>query len=438
MLNASGNKLLTDLQRIFFQLLVFLIPTQLAKHFWPDWSLVWGIRVDYLAPKIYLTDLLILSILVLWLIEILVEREKINKNLKKYGRICLYVLSGVVVFIFVNIFFSSHREVNILKWVKIFELGLLSLYIATSNINYKRWFLKPLILSVIFFSILALLQFMNQRTLGGIMYYFGEREFNSETPGIALVNVAGRSYMRSYSTFGHPNALAGYLLVVIILVVDSIRRKIYLSKLIYAALGLSLVGLLLTFSKTVIVTLFILIVLLFITERMDLSKRKLFSGLLLLITVLSLSSPIIYKNVFKLNILISENIINRVELSSLSAELLKSSPIIGIGLNNFITSIPELSTRYSISWWLQPVHNITLLVVTATGLFGLITFVFVIYKAIINAVKYNGVFAWALIAILLTGLLDHYWLTLQQNMILMFIVLGLAFRKEVLVKNSNN
>src|SRR5687767_12118252 len=43
---------------IFFSFLLFL-PTQLGIHFWPDFSSIFGIRVDYLSPTIYLTDLLV-------------------------------------------------------------------------------------------------------------------------------------------------------------------------------------------------------------------------------------------------------------------------------------------------------------------------------------------------------------------------------------------
>jgi hypothetical protein len=50
-------------QKIFW-LLIFLLPVQLGRHFWPDFSFVLGLKIDYLAPTVYLTDLLVLLILV--------------------------------------------------------------------------------------------------------------------------------------------------------------------------------------------------------------------------------------------------------------------------------------------------------------------------------------------------------------------------------------
>ena len=437
MLSSSGNKLIVNLQKILFQLLVFLLPSQLAKHFWPSWSLVWGIRVDYLAPTIYLTDLIIISVLLLWAFELLSQRKKVRNKLKQKRKIYTYFLLAFAVFAVVNVMLSTNREVNILKWLKLFELSLLAIYVSRVKFNYKEWFIKPLVVSVIFFSVIGIIQFTNQRTIGGLMYIFGERSFNSGTPGIALVNISGKNYMRAYSTFGHPNALAGYLSVVLLIFVDSIKRKIYAGKIIYIALAFSILGLILTFSKTVIVVLFILVFLYLIVERKRVNKRRLFGSILFVVIILSLLSPIIYKNVFTSNNL-NENISNRVELSLLSGKLLSRSPVVGIGLNNFITNIPKISTAYSVSWLLQPVHNSILLTATGAGLVGLAIFVFAVYKAIINSLKYNEIFAWVLIAIMFTGLLDHYWLTLQQNMIIVFIVLGLAFCNSVSAKGSNN
>src|SRR5260221_1150 len=51
------------LQNKLFTLFIVLLPVQLGLHFWPDWALVSGIRVDYLAPVIYLTDLIVIALL---------------------------------------------------------------------------------------------------------------------------------------------------------------------------------------------------------------------------------------------------------------------------------------------------------------------------------------------------------------------------------------
>ena len=55
------------LHQKLFWLLILLLPVQLGRHFWPDFSFVLGLKIDYLSPTFYLTDLLVLMILSLWL-----------------------------------------------------------------------------------------------------------------------------------------------------------------------------------------------------------------------------------------------------------------------------------------------------------------------------------------------------------------------------------
>jgi hypothetical protein len=80
--------------------------------------------------------------------------------------------------------------------------------------------------------------------------------------------------------------------------------------------------------------------------------------------------------------------------------------------------------------FLQPVHNIFLLIGSETGLFGL--FFFIVFL-IFTLRRTNGqlpIFV-ALLVILFTGLFDHYWLSLVQNRMLFALILGLAWSKPV-------
>jgi hypothetical protein len=51
---------------ICISLFAFLLPTQLGKHFFLDFSFINGIRIDYLAPTIHVTDILALLIIALY------------------------------------------------------------------------------------------------------------------------------------------------------------------------------------------------------------------------------------------------------------------------------------------------------------------------------------------------------------------------------------
>src|SRR5258706_15195361 len=56
----------TKIESLLLSLLILFIPTELGKHFWPDFSIVTGIRVDYLSPTFYFTDILVVLLFGFW------------------------------------------------------------------------------------------------------------------------------------------------------------------------------------------------------------------------------------------------------------------------------------------------------------------------------------------------------------------------------------
>ena len=54
------------LYQLLFSLLILLLPTQLGRHFWPSYSFVFGLKVDYLSPTLYLTDIFLVLTLIAW------------------------------------------------------------------------------------------------------------------------------------------------------------------------------------------------------------------------------------------------------------------------------------------------------------------------------------------------------------------------------------
>jgi len=58
-----------------FYLCLLLLPTQLGRHFFFDFSLISGIRSDYLAPTVYLTDIVIVLMIILE-----ITHEKISNS----------------------------------------------------------------------------------------------------------------------------------------------------------------------------------------------------------------------------------------------------------------------------------------------------------------------------------------------------------------------
>ena len=405
-----------------FQIFVFLIPSQLALHFWPKWAFVYGIRIDYLAPTIYLSDILILIIFFLWLIDILINRSKIK--FKNFG---LYLLP-LLILIFLNIGFATNYYLTLYRWLKLLEFTILGVFVVKyPKIKIKKWILEPLAFSIIFFVIIGLIQFINKGTSGGVFYILGERTFSIYTPGIALVDVFGRQLMRAYSTFPHPNSLAGFLGICVLLFLlfgKNLNRRLYYLAIVFAFLGIAI-----SFSKTAIITLIVIGIFWFLINNKKIENMvgRLTTILLIVTSILLLGFK---TNIYTSKIRNIENIYQRISLIRTSGEMIKSNYISGVGLGNFIINIPKYAEDNS--WILQPVHNIYLLIFTETGLLGLVIF-FILSIKIFNKVspfnKRN--FFYLLLFILITGFWDHYWISIQQNLLLEMLVFAMILREDI-------
>ncbi|QQG47661.1 MAG: O-antigen ligase family protein [Candidatus Woesebacteria bacterium] len=401
---------LSNPDKLVFSLLLLFLPTQLAFHFWPDWALVYGIRVDYLAPTLYFTDILTFVLLVL-------VAKKIHLS-KKFL---------LLIFILFNIVFAHIAQIAVLYWLRFLEGYFLVFYVSKNRKEILKNLETPLSLAIIYVSLIAFGQFFLQKTIGGPLYWLGERSFNSSTPGIALANYFGEILMRPYSIFPHPNALAGFLAVSIFLLISQKTKKITTkTSIIFAVLVIFL-----TFSKTVwFASLFCLIILL-LRKHLNLKFLK-----IILFSIITFTSLFF---AFGKSPSKSEGIYKRFELSRVSLKIWESQPVFGVGLGNSITLLPTIAQKYpkiispSVSWWLQPVHNIYLLILSETGLVGFLLFLYLVIRIFRNSLKIKPALPagrnWKLVIsimlILLTGLFDHYWLTIHQNFLLASILLGL-------------
>lgn len=367
--------------KLLFQVFVFLLPTQLAYHFWPNWALVQGIRVDYLAPAVYATDLLLVAICCMYYAK---------SSLPK-------VPWWIFVFVLINIVVSLRWQISVLKWLKIGELFLLGYLVAKDK---SLEIIKPLQYSVVFFVLLAFAQIILGHTVGGIFYWLGERTFNTQTPGISLFSIFGETYLRAYSTFSHPNSMAGFLGVSLLLFI--LNKSSWWTKIT------SGVGIAMTFSLGAVIGLIF---------------RKLPVYFLFLLILISFLMPIISSQL--LNINYPENITNRLVLWVASGKVFSDHFFFGVGLNNFIVALSQVTVNTQRVWLLQPVHNVISLIASETGLAGLAIFLFGLIKFF---KRFNTKYLPIFIFIAVTGMVDHYWFTLQQNLLLLALVVGLSFR----------
>ncbi len=428
--------------QFYLLFLIIFLPAQLGYHFWPSYSRIFGLRIDYLSPTIYLTDLIFLGLLISYTSQLSWQRTIKPRLMQWMTKPSRTIITIGLLLVICNLLFSSHWPTSLYQWLRIGQLVFLGWYVSRHQSLALKLLRQVLPYQIIFLSFLAITQFFLQSSLGGPLWWLGERTFTLTTPGIAKTNLCQiipvisqwlnapcQMRLRPYATFSHPNSLAGYLLICLILISPLIFKKNNKAPSSIVKSGALILGsfaLLLTFSRTVwLAAVVVLIISLFMHSSRI--KSKFLLKTIYFLVFISLVSPFLSFLIFQpFSLDLTQTISVRLQLLHLSWQMIQDHWLFGVGLGNFIpaashyisTPRPEL---------LQPVHNIFWLITSETGLLGLtLVLWFLIIKllpsksSLIPNIKYL-----ILAIILITATTDHYWLTLQQNRLLLSLITGL-------------
>ncbi len=399
---TKNNQHYSDLYNVIVFVFLLLLPTQLGRHFFLPFSYLSGIRIDYLAPTIYLTDVLVILLIVF--------NYKRVFNFFKNKKL-LFVLGLLLV----NVVFSLSSYISIYRYIKILEF--LSLFAIFSSGETRRPVFFAFLTGGLFELILSLLQLANKHSIQGIFYYFGERYFTLSIPGIAKAVISGTEFLRPYGTFSHPNSLAGFYLLIYFFTLTN--KKITNLFLKYSLLLVSSILIFISFSKAAILTLLLLTTIYYLLSTKKSCRLCLLSKLITL-TVVGLIFISAQTDPLSLQ--------KRLDLVQNSLEIFIKHPVFGVGLGSYLVAQNQFPIKYSY-FFLQPVHNIFLLFLTETGIiiFSVVGWFFIKISPLFrrDVINHASTIFIALV-ILITGSFDHYWLTLQQNYLLMAVLFGFS------------
>lgn len=391
-----------SLNKFLLLLFLFLLPTQLGKHFFFDFSYLSGIRVDYLAPTVYLIDIIFLFLLII--------NIKIIKPLFKNKKLFMFIF-----FIFLNLLFAQNKLLATYYYLRLIEFVLIFFIYKKSKLSTKE-ILVPLVFSSFIQLLLALGQFISKHSIQGLFYFFGERYFNLTTPDIAKASLSGIEFLRPYGSFSHPNSLAGfYLLLYFFVLINKKFNKLTLLKNIF--LFISSILVFLSFSKIAIVSFLILNTAYWIPAwpagRLN-TKTK-----CILCLVAKLFIFLVVSIVFLTAQTDPLTIEKRVFLLQNSFLIIRQNIFFGVGAGNYLLAQNELIQQY-LDIINQPVHNIFILFFSQWGIIS-----FGLFSLTINWLKEVFKKNYLLfLVIFITGFFDHYWLTLNQNFLLLAVVAG--------------
>jgi hypothetical protein len=308
--------------------------------------------------------------------------------------------------------FSRLPQISFYWLIKIGELlVVISLAKKLPVVIKEKNVLTAFLLSGLFELFLSIIQFFNKHSIQGIFYYFGERLISLSMPGVAKASISGIEFLRPYGTFSHPNSLAGFYLLVyfFVLTYKKFNRHLllkYISLLIFSLLVF------ISFSKIAIMTYLILSIVYYLASSNKLKCRICVIARLFVIIMVSF--------IFLRAVTDPLTVNKRIELMKNSITIIFRYPVLGVGLGSYLIEQAKFPSKFYL-FFNQPVHNIFLLFFSELGLVvgGIIFFILLSpIKKIIRLSPY------IVLTIIFTGLFDHYWLTLQQNFLLMGLIMG--------------
>lgn len=448
--------MLLRIEKFSFYLFIFLIPFQI-RIFLINSGNEWN------SIFLYLTDLLIILILLLGIVNTKLKGLRFKKS-------DLFLISFFLVAIF-SLFSSTDLGNSAYRLIKLLQFLLLYIYIM-----YRRDFLKTenifkvLVFSGVFQSILAIAQFYKQSSLG--IKFIEAGIFKPGAAGVAtFIMENGEKVLRAYGSFSHPNVLAGFILMAIFTIYATLITNHTRMTRIFLMVSFFFLsfGLFLTFSRAGILVFVVgsLVMFLFylfrirnlrgfnLLQEVKPLKIKIFQllGLFIVscILIVAILFPYLKSRFFEISF--EEQAIDlRFFYNKMAIQMIKEKPILGIGIGNFVNYSENYSTYLRAAgkmlglskipdWIYQPVHNIYLLIASEIGILGLLAFLGFIGKVLFEVIQRefkgdqrefkgnsggNICFFFLFSCFLIIALADHYFWTLQQGGIIFWLALALT------------
>ncbi len=407
-------------------------------------------RVDYLAPTLYFLDILIVLFLGSDLLrkswptaKMFSRTSKINSETRSDPQGILVIL---VPLLLTSLLFSSN-PLSTLSWSLHLLLYLLFfstiLPIKSKFENLRIYDFKLILtLALLFQLTLSLSQVSLGHSVGGLMYYLGERSVSVGQPAVALGEFMNQVVLRAYGTFGHPNVLAGWSVVSLLILIQISQtatpkaskqrvvrgsdplRKSWLPAKMFSRLQnaiwrpgqtlwvLTVISIvLLTESRAAALSLFGLIIPFYLIKTLKL--RILYFAILISLVIGHWSLVIPARSDLSLS--------QRLALQGSSLSIIRSLPIFGAGAQSSISTYPVVNPN---SRLLQPDHNSLTLFLSWFGLFGVLAILYSLRSQFENLRIWDLRFVLPLLPLLL---LDHYFLTSPQGLFILLLYLKLNY-----------
>jgi len=425
----------------------------LATFAWQTRFIFWQADTSFIewrSAALYVSDVCMLGLFLFWARTL--SRDAFMKMFSEYK--ILGVFLGIALFSFIN---APSLVIGTIGVIRLIQYLLFFLYL-----RFHAWHrfsadmsALAVIVGAVAQALLGIAQFVLQHDVG--IRWIGETLLRTDMRGVAVFyNLAGEKILRAYGTLPHPNILAAYLMVALWLLAWLwVRHWSWNTRaqvVWHSTAGLLLVGMYLTFSRTIIaVWMFSAVVgavLMFVPRfsayvrgsSLGEIRRRLraFFATLVIVSVgfTALAWPLVAA---RLTLSRSDEAVAlRIKYTS---EAIASGTgwlninWMGVGIGNFTTWLAGYD-RLLPAHLVQPVHSIYVLVYAEMGIVGLFVLLLLLWSVLKNfwkATTHQPVLRLGLgalvVSMLIIGLFDHFYWTLQQGRILWWATLALASGK---------
>jgi len=392
-------------------LLVFLVPSNLFLVLHHQIGYAAGMRIDYLIPKLYLSDLVAGAFATLTLAQ---YRPRVSKWLIYIGISWFILLLRQVATLTPASslwFFAELSLAGVVIW------SLVQLPKRIREHTGVTWSLASMLGLQ---SLVAIGQFALQKSLFGY-WFLGETNL-LHFAGIASQTIGGQEFILPSGTTPHPNVLAGVLLIGSVVLWQ--RRKDIPRWLLLSTLAVSLFGIGVTFSLSAWLAGMFALGFYGVKSQLDTThKRIVLAGvwsLIVLIPLVMSQFSVVSANPS----LTRRSTLNQVAITTFAAQ-----PLWGTGLNTFTRGLALTNTHRILERFVQPAHHVPLLLLAETGLFGVLAGVGILIWLRKNSSNLDAILLASCVLVPLISL-DHYLYTLESGRLAVVVLLLMVLAEE--------
>lgn len=418
--HQTTSAILASLSRVSFAATVILIPIRyrivlLPRPIPPLYS-------DYTDFLLFAADVAMLITLALWILSLILLPHEVTLG----PRHIWIPLAGLTMAGWISTISSFDAQLAAYHAIRLFALFWFYVYIV-NEIRSIAWVVIPIGIQIMIQSIVALAQFIAQRSVD--LQKLGELYLNPAWPGVSIVVANGVRLLRAYGLSDHPNILGGCLafgLLIMLAAYIHIPRPFPILSAFIPAFP----ALLVTFSRSAWLAFLGGSVFIIIVEILSHKWESMRQLPWLALMCLFLLSPFLLAyarffgarlnadNSFNTPSVEQQSIGERFLLFNSTLPILGDHPLSGVGLGNAPIALRAYYPKFPVSY--EPPHLTIIDVALETGLLGAVFYLALLFFPLVIFFRYrasllSNPLALSAIALLLSitivGFFDYYtWL----------------------------